>query len=395
MNIVFFHSNGILPNFGGISRVTDILGTLFVSKGHSVWYVGAQDKHTGETYSERQYFLPSPDLFSEVNRGFIVEFVIKNNIDAIINQDALNPNSALFLSGCKQKADFILVSCFHNSILTPIYNGAYQKEYLLKKKRFGWLFPLMKSRLVSSFMTFVYINKHRKRYMSTINNSDRVFVLCNGQVPELYRMCGMSFPDKVRVVPNGIDIHIEQEKQKEKIVLWLGTFDYSIKRPDNMLLIWKMIEEQTTEWTLYMLGDGPSWGEMKQMAKSLGLKRVLFLGRVNPDKFYQRASVSCVTSVHESFSMVILESQRVGCIPVVNNSFTSIPMLVQNGKNGYIVPAFDNKAFAKVLLSLMNNEGLLQNMRSKAIDNAAKFSLEKIYDIWMTQLNERKYEKSF
>ena len=47
MNIVFFHGNGIVPTLGGISRITDTLGVLFVDKGNNVWYIGAQDKHKG------------------------------------------------------------------------------------------------------------------------------------------------------------------------------------------------------------------------------------------------------------------------------------------------------------------------------------------------------------
>ena len=51
MNIVFFHGNGIVPTLGGISRITDTLGALFVDKGNNVWYIGAQDKHKGQKLS--------------------------------------------------------------------------------------------------------------------------------------------------------------------------------------------------------------------------------------------------------------------------------------------------------------------------------------------------------
>ena len=388
MNIVFFHGNGILPNFGGISRITDILGDLFVSRGNNVWYLGAQNKHKGQIYSERQSFLPSINLFSEENLEYIASFVKKHKVDAIINQCALDPNSAKFLAQCKTRAYFLLVSCFHNSILTPVLNGPYQKEYLLKKKGLGWVFNLMNTCIVRSLMTRLYIHKHRKRYLSTVNNSDCVVVLCDGQVPELYRMCGLKSSNKVCVVPNGINVKILPVKNKEKTVLWVGTFDYSVKRPDNMLRIWKMVEDQHPDWKLQMLGNGLSWDEMKILSKSLGLKHVVFEGRVVPDNYYRKAIISCVTSVHEAFPMVVLEAQRVGCIPIVNNSFTSIPMLVQNGVNGCVVDAFDNKAFAETLSSLMDNIEMQQQMNLQAIESAKRFSLDRVYDRWMELLNE-------
>lgn len=388
MNIVFFHGNGILPNFGGISRITDILGNLFVSKGNDVWYIGVQDKHKGQKYSVRQSFLPSADLFSDENLKYIASFVKENKVDTIINQCALDPNSAKFLALCREKAPFLLVSCFHNSILTPVLNGAYQKEYLLKKRGLGWVFNLMNTSIVRYLMTKAYIQKHRKRYLSTINNSDYVVVLCDGQIRELYRMCGLKTSNKVCVIPNGIDINAHFSESKEKIVLWVGTFDYSVKRPDNMLRIWKIVENQHPDWTLLMLGDGPSWQEMQQMSKSLELKHVFFKGRIVPDEYYDKALIACVTSVHEAFPMVVLEAQRVGCIPVVNNSFTSIPMLIEDRVNGCIVKAFDNADFAKVLSALMDDSEKQKQISRRAIENAKRFSLDNIYEQWKILLNK-------
>lgn len=386
MNIVFFHCNGIVPTSGGISRITDILGSLFNSKGNNVWYIGAEDKHKGVVYREWQSFLPLLQLFADQNVDYITHFVREHKVDVIINQFALDPRSTQFLKLCKKRVDFLLVSCIHNSILTPVLNGAYQKEYLLKKKGLGWVFSLMKTRLVTSLMTTAYICKHRRRYLSILNNSDRIVVLCDGQASELYQMCGISSSRKVKVIPNCINTSIKIQDTKEKIVLWVGNFDYAIKRPDNMLRIWKQVEDQYPDWKLQMLGNGPSWEEMKALATILGLKRVSFVGRVNPDDYYTKASILCVTSVHESFSLVTVEAQRAGCVPILNNSFRPAPMLVQDGVNGYLVPAFDNYAFANRLSSLMDDFKKIEEMGRKSTDSVKKFSLDSVYEQWVTLL---------
>ena len=389
MNIVFFHSNGILPTLGGISRITDTLGALFTDKDNNVWYIGMQDKHKGSKYRPWQSFLPSSNLFSDVNVKYIREFVRKHKVDAIINQCALDPRSAEFLSICKKETAFLLISCFHNSILTPVYNGAYQKEYNLKKRGLGVLFYLMKTRVVASLITRAYIIKHRKRYLSTVINSDKVILLCDGQLPELYRMCGIKTSDKVCIIPNCIDVNVEYPKSKEKIVLWVGNFDYSIKRPDNMLRIWKQVEAKHPDWKLFMLGNGPSWEEMKAMSHSLGLKQVRFVGRINPEEYYKQALISCITSVHEAFPMVVIESQKYGCITVVNNSFTSAPFLIQDGINGCLVLAFNNNAFAEAIDSLMNNSERLKMMSAKAKESVKRFSLDNVYKEWMQTLQKK------
>lgn len=389
MNIVFFHSNGILPTLGGISRITDTLGALFADKGNNVWYIGMQDKHKGSKYQPWQSFLPSADLYADVNIKYIRDFVRKHRVDAIINQCALDSRSAEFLSICKKETDFLLVSCFHNSILTPVLNGAYQKEYNLKKRGLGMLFSLMKTRVVASLITRAYIIKYRKHYLSTVINSDKVILLCDGQLPELYRMCGIKTSDKVCVIPNCIDVNVEYPKSKERIVLWVGSFDYSIKRPDNMLRIWKQVEAKHPDWKLFMLGDGPSWEEMKALSISLGLKQVTFEGRVNPEDYYKKASIICVTSVHESFSLVTVEAQRVGCVPILNNAFCPATILVNDGENGILVPAFDNNAFAEAIDSLMNNSERLKIMSSKAKESVKRFSLDNVYKEWMQSFQKK------
>lgn len=103
MNIVFFHSNGIVPTLGGISRITAILGALFVDKGNNVWYIGAQDKHKGQKYCSWQSFLPSSKLFADENIRYIVNFIKEHQVDVIINQCALDHHSAQFLALCKKK----------------------------------------------------------------------------------------------------------------------------------------------------------------------------------------------------------------------------------------------------------------------------------------------------
>lgn len=387
MNIVFYHDNGILPTFGGISRITNTLGNLFTNKGNNVWYIGAQDRHYGETYNDNQLFLPSCNLYAEENIEFLCTFVIEHQIDAIINQAALNPCSAIFLSKCKERAPFLLISCFHNSILTPIYNGAYQKEYLLKKKHLGLIFHLMKTPPARYFMTLLYIYKHHKRYLTTCEKSDAVCVLCDGQKAELLKMCGRKIESKVHVLHNCIDTDINPPSEKKDVVLWVGTFDYNIKRPDNMLRIWQRIESHYPEWNLYMLGDGQSLNDMKTLAKKLHLHNVTFMGRVAPDSYYHEAKILCVTSVHEAFSLVSIEAQRAGCVPVINNSFTSAPLIVRNGTNGLLVPKFNNREFARQLSSLMDDRAKLMELSHNALDSVGRFSYDVIYSKWMSLLN--------
>lgn len=388
MNIIFFHSNGIVPTLGGISRITYTLGKVFCNKNNAVWYVGARNEHHKCEYSRLQSFLPSENLFAEANIHYIVSLIKKYNVNVVINQCALDPRYAKFLRLCKDRTDFVLVSCIHNSILTPVLNAAYQKEYHLKKKGLGFVFSLMKSNFISTLLTYAYILKHRNNYLSTLHNSDRVLVLCDGQAKELYRMCGICSSNKVKVIHNCVETFDAANCNKKNIVLWVGTFDVSVKRPDNMLYIWKRVESIHPDWELKMLGDGPSFEEMKELANELNIKNVSFEGRVNPEIYYSEASILCVTSVHESFSLVTAEAQWAGCVPILNNSFAPAAMLVQNGLNGILVEPFDNSQFADSLLRLMENPNDLSKMAINAHRSASRFSTDVVYSDWVSMIND-------
>lgn len=393
MNILFYHKNGIVPTSGGISRITETLGQLFEHKQDSVWYLGLENIAPDYNYPSNQLFLPSRELMADDNIQYVRAFLKSNNIDVIVNQNALNPNSAIFLAKCKKGTKIKLVSCPHNSILTPIYNAAYQKEYILKKSGLSIVFYLMNCKLIKRLMVWSYIRKYRNHYLSTLNCCDAVFVLNPGQKLEYLKMVGLKTSDKIMIIPNGVDnSRIQNNKAKENIVLWVGTFDYAIKRPDYMLKIWAGIEKNFPAWKLYLLGDGPSLNEMKELAARLVLKNVVFTGRVNPSDYYAIAKISCITSVHESFSLVTVESQINRTVPILFDSFTAASMIVDNMVSGILVKPFDTEQFKEMLALMMRNESLYENMSTKAYDAAQKFSLENTYNKWISTLKLVKYE---
>lgn len=384
MNILFVHSNGIVPTAGGISRTTHNLVKLFRSKGHDVWLLGAKDKHEGTAYDDYQYFLPCQNCADVKNNlDYLLDFVRSRNINVVINQTPFSEDVVRLLGKCRTETGTRIVSCYHNSILTPIYNYAYQKEYNLKKRGLSFIFKLLKTNFVRGLLTQAYIFKYRTAFLKTSEKSDAVVLLCNGQVQEWLRMCGYVNDSKLVVIPNFISVAEDEHRiRKQQAVLWVGTFDYAIKRPDLMLRIWKEIECEHTDWNLFMLGDGPSLTEMKSLSQQLGLKQVTFTGRVNPLDYYKMARIQCVTSVHEAFSMVTVESMIESNPVIAFNSFTSASYLIKDRENGILVEPFNILEYSKCLNELMNNERLCNSMGDCAKKSVNRLSPESVYVLW-------------
>lgn len=390
MGILFFHLNGIQKTKGGVSRITDTLGRLFLERGVDVCYVGLKNLDEEAKYNANQYFLPDYNtVLSRKNIEFMSEIIKKHGVTCIINQAALSP-LAVELMACVRKENPVkLVSCFHNSILTPIYHGAYQKEFKLKQKHLGILFHILRLRFVNKITTWFYILNNRKQYKRVVDTSDWVTVLCEGQRMELQKMCGNIEKQNIVIIPNCQEPsrEISVNTRKEHVVLWAGTFDTSVKRPDNMLKIWERVEASHPEWQLKMLGDGPSFDDITKMAQGMSLANVKFEGRVEPSTFYKIAEIVCVTSVHESFSLVATEAHSYGLPVIAFNSFTAAPLVIENGKDGILVPPFDIEAYAEKLSDLMDNDKQRLSMSKEALKSIEKFSPETICSKWESILS--------
>lgn len=382
MNILFVHSNGIVPTAGGISRTTANLARLFRQRGHNIWFLSATDRQPGVEYDNNQHFLPSASVADSKNEEFVTKLIVDNGICFVINQSPFSFPIVSLLHRCSGKSGVKVISCYHNSILTPVIRYAYCHEYQLKQRRLGLLFHLLRWKPVADIIVRVYIAKWRQKFRETVDMSDVVVMLCDGQVEELLRMCGYDHCEKARVIPNCIPAVENTDKKKRQIVVWTGTFDYAIKRPDYMLRIWQKISPRHPDWKLYMLGDGPSLSAMKKMAEQNRIKNVVFTGRVVPDEYYSKSQIQCVTSVHEAFPMITVEAMSHQAPVIAFNSFTSAEYIIKDHYSGILIEPFEINKYADQLDHLMNDTITCLNMGDNAKKSLSRFSEEEIYCLW-------------
>lgn len=379
MNILFFHRLGINPTGGGVSQITHVLANEFSIHDYKVYYLGFQNVD-GVEYADNQVFLPNhSELMCEENIDYLNSFCKDHEIDVVINQNGLYLESVSFIA----KAEGVpRITVIHNCIFTQFRNLAYQHEFQLKKKKLGFLFNLAKQPLIRRMITGLYIQKYAKYYNQIADNSDYISVMSQGQVEDLKLVLNKSKWKKIILIPNCTTPYSLQWKPRSKTVLWVATIDFKIKRVDLMLKIWKQVQDNHPDWTLKILGDSPYYREAKAYAQQLGVNNVSFVGRVNPSDYYLDAQIACVTSTHESFSMVIIESFKYGVIPMTFDSFPAAKELINNGKDGVIIPAFDINEYARKLCELMDEYDQRDNIRKNAYISAKKYYSSIVFEKW-------------
>lgn len=380
MNILFLSGFNINPVDGGIARVTHTLANLFIASGHNVWYLGYR-KVSDDDNQRQLYFPTGKPVATTENQNFLENVIVAKRIDVVIVQ--INRKCYLkMLHECKKRHNFFIVSCFHNLILTQIFNYAYGVEYKLKKCKLAFIFSLLKNKWINWLLVHIYIIKNRSLYQYIVDNSDVSVVFGEGHKSELLKMIGRKFADSIQIIPNCInETHISRLERTNE-VLWVGNVNCSVKRIDFMIDIWDKIQIKHPDWTLRILGDGPSLQEMKNKIQLSNIKNICFEGRVIPNIYYDRAKILCVTSVHESFSLVTIEAKMHGVVPIVQDSFPIAREIVNNGVDGILVRPFNLNAFCEKLDSLMNNDELIKRYSESAIISSQHYAPTRIFTLW-------------
>jgi glycosyltransferase involved in cell wall biosynthesis len=99
------------------------------------------------------------------------------------------------------------------------------------------------------------------------------------------------------------------------------------------------------------------------------------------------ADVFVFPSLFEGFALVILEAMAAG-LPVITTPNTAGPDLIEDGKDGLIVPAGDVKALQTAMDSLLNDPERARAMGRAAHEKAKEYTWEKYGERWEAMLHE-------
>lgn len=378
MNILFCYYNGFDPSRGGVQKVTFDLAEFLSCNGFNVFYLSGKHADNSSLKSlKNQFFLPKNELFTELNKQFYDNLLISNDIKIVVNHDASNYRSNFFLDVVKRD-QIKLVSFFHSDPLVRLSNSIIFQT----KKKFRFISPIV-----------ILIKKYRtkKEISYLINNSDLVIVLSPAIKRNIQSVLGLPV-QKVSAQYNFIklfktDSELEKIEKRLKRVVCVGRIDLKNKRHDLLLKIWQKIELVNDSHELIIIGGGDDEIKVRDLANSLGLKRVKFTGFADPKPYYQTAEVSVLTSDYEGFSMVMVESLFYGAIPILFNNWAAVEDFVINGVNGVVIEPGNLIQFENSLLQLLNDNSYQEKLRQNNLITLSKLDPLEIGNSWLNLLN--------
>jgi glycosyltransferase involved in cell wall biosynthesis len=181
------------------------------------------------------------------------------------------------------------------------------------------------------------------------------------------------FDEKVLVNYHGLDL--DQFRRRERptgkpVILAVGQL---MERKGFIFLInaCRMLKERGLDFSCRIVGDGPLRGQLENEVNRLHLAdRVTLTGALPQEKViaqYQGAQIFTLPAVlagsgdRDGIPNVILEAMAME-IPVVSTCHSAIPEVIEDHKNGLLVPPGDATALADALQMLVENPTLARKL---------------------------------
>lgn len=250
------------------------------------------------------------------------------------------------------------------------------KEVHGPKQLFQWMFPRLYIQLLKRVV--------RAQNQSAYHALDEVVLLSPSYIPEFKQLIKEADADRLSAIPNAIRPVQSRipigEKRKE--IVFVGRMEPEKALP-KLIKIWEMVEEKLPDWQLTLVGDGSRFQEVQALVKHKGLKRVHLAGHQMAIPYIDRASIICLTSVIEGLPTVFVEAMSLGVVPIGFASFNAIYDMIEDGKNGVIIPDNHYREYAEALIELATNDRMRQRMAIEALSGKGKYDIEQVGPLWM------------
>ena len=208
--------------------------------------------------------------------------------------------------------------------------------------------------------------------------------------------------ERVSLVYNGVDTKLFnlpnndrlETKYSKPTVVYIGRV-IAKKGIDVLIDAMPEVLRSCPETQFVFVGGGNvEFYRNKIVGLGIPEKNYVFLGHLGyyeRSKILQEATVFVNPSFFENFSISILEAMSSGCAVIACNVGGN-PELINVGKNGLLVPAFDSTNLGKSIVALLEDESLNRKMGTEARKTieesfSSKICAEVTYEVYKQTIN--------
>ena len=305
-------------------------------------------------------------------KNFQAIFLKGKNIGAA---EAFCPSVRKYL--VKGKYDYIVVTNF--SSLTGIWAICYMKRkgipYIIEGDgAFAGSGKGIKEKVKK------YLISNAELYFSTADEHDKYYLMYGASKEKIVRYPFSSVSEKYileKALSNAEKLALRQELGiiEKKVILAVGQF---IPRKGYDLLIQAMGDSSLRECGCYIIG-GKAPQEYLDLQQEYGAENIHFIEFKKKDelkRYYQAADIFVHPTREDIWGLVINEAMAQGLPIISTNRCIAALELIENGKNGYIVPVGDIETLASKIEELLENESLRGLMSEESLRVIHEYTIE-------------------
>lgn len=253
----------------------------------------------------------------------------------------------------------------------------YRKAILVRTFRKSRIKTIMHHHAAEFEQFYSQLSDKQKQYVNdTLRYVDLNIVLSN----RLVKMITGKAPDaNVKVLYNAVSTYKENPyNTKASGVLFLGRLGKRKGIYDLLKVIENINGIISEDIGFYLCGDGEV-EEVTQWIKEHGIEnRIRHVGWIDDDQkkdILSKTMINVLPSYNEGLPMSILETMAYG-IPNISTCIASIPEVISNGVNGFLIKPGDTESLESNIIRLCNNSSLRREISNKSWrDITNKFSI--------------------
>ena len=211
--------------------------------------------------------------------------------------------------------------------------------------------------------------KKNKTNLYTYNKIDSI--IANSE--EIKRSICQNIPalkSKIEIVYNGV---IVQERKAKKLntqkTLRLGTLGRLVeqKGQEHLIRVCLLLKEKGIKFKLEIAGTGPLKQKLEDMIQKEKLESCISLvGQQDSSLFLDQQDIFVFPSHFEGSANAIIEAMQ-HALPTICYDISSMPEMIQDSVQGFLVPAFNEVLFANKIYELYQNPIQYQAMSENAL----------------------------
>jgi N-acetyl-alpha-D-glucosaminyl L-malate synthase BshA len=356
------------PTFGGSGVLATELGKALAQKGHQVHFITYQQPVRLNGFIPNIFYhevhVPSYPLFDyppyeTALASTMVDVIANNQLDLL-----------------------------HVHYAIPHASAAYMAKQILKKQ--GKNIPVITT-LHGTDITLVGRDKTYAPVVTfSINESDAITAVSQNLREETYKW--FRIEKDIEVISNFVDVARFQRKpidafkkmiapHGERVLMHASNFR-RLKRIPDVIKIFKEVNDVIPS-RLMLVGDGPERPAAEELSRELNLcDEVRFVGKQEQmEDILAIADLFLLPSEYESFGLAALEAMAAG-VPVITSNAGGLKEIMVEGETGYMADVGDVKTMSRLALSILQNDTVLNEFKTKAAAHARRYDIGHIIPLY-------------